>query len=259
MNGPESALPVTSPLAIVGAGRLGHALTAALGASGLEVLGPFGRGYDGADDRPAVVLLCVPDREIEAAASALHPRESMLVGHCSGATTLAPIGPHEGFSLHPLMTVPRTGARFAGAAAAVAGRTPRALRTATDLAGLLGMTAVQVPDGDRIAYHAAAAVASNQLLAVLDLSAQLASSVGVERKYLGPIVHATVDNWLATGAARALTGPVVRGDEQTLHGHREAVRERVADDASLFDALLEATRRLAASASSEQPPADTRE
>ena len=234
-------------VAIVGNGRLGSALADALRTGGLDVRGPHGRGYDGTEV-PDIVLLCVPDREIGNAAGALRRRDGMLVGHCSGATTLAAIGPHEAFSLHPLMTIPREGARFAGAAAAVAGRTDRALRTARALARALGMTAVQVADDDRAAYHAAAAVASNQLLTVLELAERLGSTVGLRREHLGPIVRATVQNWLATGAAQALTGPVVRGDEATLRGHREAVRSRTADDLTLYDELLAATRRLAAAA-----------
>ena len=104
-------------IAIVGAGRLGTALAAALGAAGLDVRGPLGRGAEATGEE--VVLLCVPDGEIERAAAAIVP--GPLVGHCSGATGLAPLAPHEAFSLHPLMTVP-AGARptvFAGAGCAV--------------------------------------------------------------------------------------------------------------------------------------------
>src|SRR3954452_25428713 len=81
--------------AVVGRGRMGSALTAAL------ALGePLGRGADAAD--ADVVLLAVPDAEIAAAAAAIAP--GRLVGHLSGATTLDPLAPHEAFSLHPLMT-----------------------------------------------------------------------------------------------------------------------------------------------------------
>ena len=83
-------------IAIVGGGRLGRALTGALRATG-----PFGRGHDGAG--ADVVLLCVPDGEISAAAAAIAP--GPIVGHCSGATGLDVLAPHEAFSLHPLMTV----------------------------------------------------------------------------------------------------------------------------------------------------------
>ena len=248
-------------IAIVGAGRLGNALTAVLRTTGYAVLGPFGRGYDGLEESPDVVLLCVPDRQIAVAASALVERDGMLVGHCSGATTLRALGAHESFSLHPLMTIPHEGAVFTGATAAVAGSTDRALAAARTLAAGLGMNPVDVSDDDRIAYHAAASIASNQLLAVLELADSMASTVGLEREQLGPIVRATVDNWLATGAATALTGPVVRGDEEVLSGHRAAVRERSHADLPLYDALLTATRRLATRGATNrsaaaEPPTD---
>lgn len=234
------------PIAIVGAGRVGTALAAALRDAGSEVLGPFGRGYDGADHPPRTVLLCVPDREIAAAAAALRRRDGMLVGHCSGAMTLAALGGHEAFGLHPLMTIPRAGAQFSGATAAIAGSTDRAVTTAEGLARLLGMVTVRVADADRVAYHASAAIASNQLLTVLELAERLAATAGLQRAHLAPIVRATVDNWLATGASTALTGPVVRGDERTISGHRDVVGARRPADVTLYDALLAATRRLAA-------------
>ena len=97
-------------IAIVGNGRLGRALASALRASD-----PHGRGYAGAG--ADVVLLCVPDAEIAAAAAAIAP--GPLVGHCSGATGLDVLAPHEAFALHPLMTVTHAGADFAGAGCAV--------------------------------------------------------------------------------------------------------------------------------------------
>src|SRR3954452_20441491 len=123
--------------AVVGRGRMGSALTAALG------LGqPLGRGADAAHAH--VVLLAVPDAEIPSAAAAIAP--GRLVGHLSGATTLAPLAPHEAFSLHPLMTVTGSGTSFADASAAVAGSTDRALRVATELAEHLGLRPVEVAD-----------------------------------------------------------------------------------------------------------------
>src|SRR4051794_41912693 len=96
-----------SPVAIVGRGRLGGALTMALRGAGLAVDGPFGRGADGA--AADIVLLCVPDGEIAAAAAGIAP--GRLVGHCSGATTPAPLAGHRGLSLHPPMNLspPRAG------------------------------------------------------------------------------------------------------------------------------------------------------
>ena len=230
-------------IAIVGAGRLGTALAAALRAVGHAVRGPLGRGADGAG--AAAVLLCVPDREIAAAAAAVAP--GPLVGHCSGATGLAPLAPHEGFSLHPLMTVP-VGADhsvLAGAGCAVDGTTPRALATAEALAAALRMKAMRVAEEDRTAYHAAASIASNFLVTLEGAAERLAATAGVDRELLAPLVRAAVENWVRLGAADALTGPVARGDEATVERQREAVEERTPDLLPLFDAMVDATRDLA--------------
>jgi predicted short-subunit dehydrogenase-like oxidoreductase (DUF2520 family) len=236
-----SDTPARTRLAIVGRGRLGNALAAALSDSRYELLGPLGRGFDG--DGADVVLLCVPDAEIAAAAGQISP--GPLVGHCSGATGLRALTPHEAFSLHPLMTVTAQGAQFAGAGAAIAGTTPRALAVAGELARALGMRAVEVLERDRVAYHAAASIASNFLITLEAAAEQLASDAGVERELLVPLVRATIDNWAALGAERALTGPVARGDEQTVAAQRAAIAERAPDLLELFDVMVDRTRALA--------------
>jgi predicted short-subunit dehydrogenase-like oxidoreductase (DUF2520 family) len=242
-----SDTPACTRLAIVGRGRLGNALAAALSDSRYlsdshyELLGPLGRGFDG--DGADAVLLCVPDGEIAAAAGQISP--GPLVGHCSGATGLQALTPHEAFSLHPLMTVTEQGAQFAGAGAAIAGTTPRALAVADELAQALGMRAVEVLERDRVAYHAAASIASNFLITLEAAAEQLASDAGVERELLVPLVRATVENWAALGAERALTGPVARGDEQTIAAQRAAIAERAPDLLELFDVMVDRTRALA--------------
>ena len=222
-------------IAIVGAGRLGTVLAAALGAPS-----PLGRG---ADARGATaVLLCVPDAEIAAAAAAIEP--GPLVGHCSGASGLDVLSPHEAFSLHPLMTVP-AGAPpevLEGAGCAVDGSTARALELAHALAARLGMQATQVTDQDRAAYHAAASVASNFLVTLEGAAERLAATAGVERALLAPLVRAAVENWAARGAEEALTGPIARGDDETVARQRAAVAERTPDLLPLFDAMVDATR-----------------
>jgi predicted short-subunit dehydrogenase-like oxidoreductase (DUF2520 family) len=231
--------------AIVGQGRLGTALAGALRATGLVVDGPLGRGASpaGVD----AVLLCVPDAEIATAAAAVAP--GVPVGHCSGATGLGVLAGHEAFGLHPLMTVPATGTpAFAGAGAAVAGSTARALAIAHELAARLGLQATTVADEDRAAYHAAASIASNFLVTLEGAAERLAAGAGVDRALLAPLVRAAVENWARLGAAEALTGPIARGDEATVARQRAAVAERTPDLLPLFDALADATRSLAGSA-----------
>src|SRR4051794_27563585 len=103
--------PEAPTCAVVGAGRLGTVLAAALHA------GPALRRGEAPQDVD-VVLLCVPDGRISEVAETMP--EGPLLGHCSGATGLDVFGQREGFSLHPLMSTP-TGAspevlRGAGAA-----------------------------------------------------------------------------------------------------------------------------------------------
>jgi predicted short-subunit dehydrogenase-like oxidoreductase (DUF2520 family) len=220
---------------------LGNALAAALSGAGFEVDGPLARGADGSGSD--VVLLCVPDAEIANAAAVIAP--GRLVGHCSGATRLDVLFPHEAFSLHPLMTVTAGGASFTGAGAAIAGSTARARDCAAGLASVLGMRAVEVEEADRPAYHAAASIASNFLITVEAAAEQLAARVGIDRALLVPLVRAAVENWAALGAERALTGPVARGDEATVRAQRASIEQKEPELLGLFDALAEATRRVA--------------
>jgi predicted short-subunit dehydrogenase-like oxidoreductase (DUF2520 family) len=233
-----------STIAIVGRGRMGPALAGALSAAGHPVAGPLGRGFDGA--QASVVLLCVPDGEIAAAARAIAPRDGLLVGHCSGATGLGVLAPHEAFGLHPLMTVAHGAASFAGAGCAVAGTSDRALQAARTLAAALDMRAFAVADDDRPAYHAAAAIAANFLTTIEGAAERVAATAGVPREALVPLVRAAVENWAALGARAALTGPIVRGDEATVDRQRAAIAKRTPELLPLFDALVAATRDLAA-------------
>jgi predicted short-subunit dehydrogenase-like oxidoreductase (DUF2520 family) len=231
-------------IAVIGAGRLGTTLAAALRAAGLKVAGPLGRDPR-LDPATTLVLLCVPDGEIAAAASRVSP--GPLVGHCSGATTLEPLSGHEALGLHPLMTVPAGSPPeiLRGAAAAVDGSTPRALAAAEALATAVGMRPMRVAPEDRAAYHAAASVASNFVVTLGAAAERLAATAGVDRAALAPLVRAAVETWAELGPERALTGPIARGDEGTVARQREAVLDRTPELAPLFDALVDATRALA--------------
>jgi predicted short-subunit dehydrogenase-like oxidoreductase (DUF2520 family) len=230
-----------SSFALIGRGRMGTALAAALRAAGAEVRGPLGRGerVTSAD----VVLLCVPDREI-AAAAAVVPL-GPLVGHVSASAPLDLLEPHERFSLHPLLSVVGAGAQFAGAYCAIDASSAPALAAARELAATLGMRVKVVPREQRALYHAAASVASNFLITLEGAAERLASAVGLEREALVPLVRASVDNWARQGARGALTGPIARGDVATAARQREAVADTAPDLIPLWDALAAATRDLA--------------
>ena len=224
-----------SRIAIIGRGRLGTALAAALSAAGRPVEGPLGRGELPSPDAEAI-LLCVPDSQISAVAATIPP--GPLVGHCSGATPLSVLGERERFGLHPLMTVTDAGARFDGCGGAIGGSSPTARAFARELAESLGMNVIEIEDADRAAYHAAASIASNFLVTLESAAERM---LGHDRELLVPLVRATVENWARLGDA-ALTGPIARGDEETVERQRAAVEERAADLLPLFDAMVDATR-----------------
>jgi predicted short-subunit dehydrogenase-like oxidoreductase (DUF2520 family) len=246
---PDSPSPVFAELPdgfidIVGRGRMGEALASALGDAGIPVRGPLGRDADGAG--AAIVILCVPDGEIASASACI--AAGPIVGHVSASAPLDLLKPHERFNLHPLLSVIGAGASFAGAACAVEGSTTRSLGIARALAERLGMRPRTIAVSDRALYHAAASAASNFLVTVEGMAERLGERVGIDRGALAPLVRATVENWVANGAAGALTGPIVRGDEDTVSRQRVAVAQAAPEMLPLWDALAAGTRSLASSA-----------
>lgn len=235
-------------MGVVGPGRVGTALSAALRTAGVEVDGPVGRGEipRGCD----AILLTVPDAEIAAAAEVV-TAAAPFVGHTSGATPLSALL-HAGvpaFGLHPLQTFAHGEARLEGAGAAVAGTSPEALALATELAERLGMRPFEIDDSGRAAYHAAASVASNFLVTLEAAAEAIAAGAGLAREearaLLAPLVRQTADNVAALGPEDALSGPIARGDEATVAAQRAAVAETAPELLELFDELVRRTRALA--------------
>ena len=233
----------------MGAGRLGTAIAAALRASGLAVEGP-GRPRRGAAGLRAILLLCVPDAEIGAAAAAV-AGAAPFVGHVSGATPLAELAPAaragaETFGLHPLQTFapPPASVELAGAGCAVAGTTPEALGLARELAHALGMEPFEIDEAGRAAYHAAASIASNFLLA-LEAAAERVAAGGRARAR-----SRRARCWPRWCAGRSRTGsrsaPSGRSRDrwraattQTVGAQRAAVGGCAPELLALFDSLLE--------------------
>jgi predicted short-subunit dehydrogenase-like oxidoreductase (DUF2520 family) len=218
---------VIESVQIIGSGRVGSAVGARLAERGIVV---------GGDD-PDVVLLCVPDTAIADTAR----RQTIgrgWIGHTSGATPLAALGPHERrFSLHPLQTFDRSGdaAQFDGAWGAISGETPEALAVARELAELLGLQAFELAESDRTLYHAGAVFASNYLVTLQRAAVRL----GVPAEGLVPLMTRTIENGFE------LTGPIARGDWATVEAHREAIHAAHPELEPVYDALAEATVALA--------------
>ncbi len=235
-------------LRVIGAGRAGGALASALAEVGWEVVGLLGRG-DHVGDALAGADLCViatPDHAIAGVAAAVRPEPAdgppgAVLAHLAGSLGLGALAPHRRVAaLHPLVALPspELGARrlLAGPWFAVAGE-PIVQRAVSDLGGRW----FTVADADRATYHAAAAVASNHLVALLGQVERIAGSIGVPPEAYLDLARATLDNVAALGAAAALTGPVARGDWDTVARHLAALAE---DERDAYRALAAAARRL---------------
>ncbi len=212
---------------VIGSGRVGSAVTARLHERGLAVDG----------DDPDVVLLCIPDASISAKARDLVPGRGWI-GHVSGATPLAALDPHERrFSLHPLQTFDRSGdpTQLDGAWGAICGETEAALALARELAELLGLQPFELADESRTLYHAGAVFASNYLVTLQRAAVRL----GVPSEGLVPLMLRTIENGFD------LTGPLARGDWQTVKAHKQAIRAAHPELEHLYETLARATVMLA--------------
>jgi predicted short-subunit dehydrogenase-like oxidoreductase (DUF2520 family) len=228
--------------ALIGNGRAGNAFAAALAAAGREVVGPLGRDEYHLIGDCDVVLICVPDREIANVAARITP--GPIVGHCSGAIPLTVLEPHQRFGLHPLVAIPRNETLpFAGVGCAIAGSSDRAVELARYMAGLLKMEPFTIDDRDRRAYHTAACIAGNLPIAIWEVASQLAESKGVDSRYLVPLIQSVLDNW-ANDGARALTGPIARGDNEVVEAQRHVIADEQPEFLPLFDELVGLTRHL---------------
>ena len=241
-------------LAVIGDGRTGGSVTHAARAAGLDVhVGR--RGASAATASLAeVALLCVPDRSIASACAEVAEADPLpaYVGHVSGAAGIDVLAAArrrgaETFTLHPLQTIPTPDTDLAGAPAAVSGSSPAARDVAAALARRLGMVPFDVPAEHRAAYHAAAVLASNFLVALEESATELLTRAGVAdaRSVLAPLVLRSAANWADAGSA-ALTGPIARGDEDTVRAHLAAVRALAPELEPTYTALAERTREIAA-------------
>jgi len=225
-------------IGIVGPGRLGRSLGSLLADAGHEVT-LHGRGSPPGD--ADVVLLTVPDGAVADVARALSPGPVVL--HCAGALDTDVLAPHRRRgSFHPLMTFPGPEVALPdprGVPVALAG-TDEARSRGRELADALGMRAFEVP-GDRRLYHAAAVMAGNLVTVLMDEAASVLARAGVDRatafEVLRPLAERSVAN-AHHGLRRALTGPIARGDDATLAGHRLALSAHHPVALALYEPLV---------------------
>jgi predicted short-subunit dehydrogenase-like oxidoreductase (DUF2520 family) len=264
---------------IVGPGRVGQAMGKLLVGAGIEVrfvaarrleaarravrfIGsgtPVGLDSKKVADVP-VILLTVSDAALAPLAKQLKGLRSDWRGktvlHTCGALPSAVLRPLQRpgaavGSLHPFQTIPdpRRGVRnLSGCYWGIEGDA-RARRVATRLVKALGGIPFRVVAGRKALYHAAAFLACPTIVTLLDRSARLLRLAGVPariaRPMLGRFVRETIGNFERLGARRALTGPAVRGDWQTIAHHRRALRRSAPDFVPVYQELVRAMMRLA--------------
>jgi predicted short-subunit dehydrogenase-like oxidoreductase (DUF2520 family) len=228
---------------LIGPGRAGRSLAIALSNAGWGLAGMLGRHDDlhfaarGVD----VLVIATPDSAVAQVSAVVEPSPTTVVLHLAGSLGLDVLDPHpRRASVHPLVTLPepRSGATrlAAGGFFAVAGD-PLAL----DLVAALGGQPLAVSDDARAAYHAAACLAANHVVALLGQVERVAATAGVPLAAFTGLARGAVDDVAAVGPALALTGPVARGDRATIERHRAVLdpSERPA-----YDALVELSQRL---------------
>ncbi len=265
--------PAALALGVIGPGRAGIGLALAWARVG-HVVRLHGRRAKpvpspltltvGAADQPppwlgqvSVVILAVPDDVIphlgEMLAAGGGLRAEQVVLHLSGSRghdalhALAASGAALG-SLHPLQTLvepDRAPLHLRGAWAAVEGM-PRAVEMAERLAREIGLRPFRLRPEDKPLYHAGAVFASNYFVVVEAIAEQLLRRAGLSDadawSALRPLVRGTLDNLVRDGPLKALTGPVLRGDAETVTRHLAALP---ADTVQLYRGLSAAALELA--------------
>lgn len=228
---------------LIGPGRAGRSIAAAMTAIGWEHVDTFGRhdeittAADGVD----VCVVATPDSVIADVAGRVRLGDAVLM-HLSGATQLDVLRGHRAASLHPLVSLadPSIGAEALRSAWFAVAGDPVAQRLAEDLSGKWFV----VGDENRALYHGAAAIAANHLVALLGQVERIAHEIDVPFDAFIDLVRSSVDNAAQLGTAAALTGPIVRGDEGTIQIHRDAIAARLPSELAGYDAMLAEARRL---------------
>jgi predicted short-subunit dehydrogenase-like oxidoreductase (DUF2520 family) len=275
---PAAAAPARLRVGIIGAGRVGAVLGAALSAAGHDVVAASGlstasaeraaRLLPGVPLLPAdevvaaadLVVLAVPDDTLTGLVAGLAEtgawRAGQITFHTSGAHGLAALAPAQlagvlPLALHPAMTftgAPEDVDRLAGAPFGVTSR-PEHRPVAETLVLEMGGEPFFVAEADRRLYHAALVTGANHLVTLVAEAADLLRSAGVDEpaRVLAPLLTAALDNGLRRGD-RGLTGPVSRGDAGTVRDHLETLTERAPDSVAAYVAMAQRTTERALAA-----------
>jgi predicted short-subunit dehydrogenase-like oxidoreductase (DUF2520 family) len=245
---------------VIGAGKVGTALSRALRAKGVRVTLRAAR--KGAPRGPVdadLLVLAVRDGQLEALVRDLSARRSVekrtAVVHCAGALGPEPLAPLRALSLgvaqmHPMISFASTKLTpsLARGQMNVDGDA-RAVRVATRVARLLGMSPRRLPGLDKVVYHASAGLVANGAAALAAAGTELLERAGIDPKLaarmLGPLLRSVADNVERLGLPESLTGPVRRGDERAVRRHLEVIRTHCPSIVPLYRELVLAQLPLA--------------
>lgn len=275
------ARPGRLGVGVIGAGKVGAVLGAALRAAEHAVVGVSAVSEASREraenllpgvpvleipdivERAELVLLAVPDDALPELVQGLATlgawQPGQLVAHTSGRFGVGVLQPVRAvgaipLALHPAMTFTGMSLDLTRLMDCTFGVTadPAMLPIAQALVVEMGAEPVAIAEADRTLYHAALAHGSNHLVTLVAQSAELLRSIGVESpdRMLGPLLRATMENALASGES-ALTGPVARGDVGTVSAHAAALAEyddgTDGDILGAYVAMARATARRAGS------------
>ncbi len=215
---------------------------------------PVGTSIQVIPDEIELLILAVPEDALPTIAEALVRRfgsglKGTAVGHLSGsvsADVLLPVKKKGGvtFSLHPIQAFPATAdlderrALLRGISYGFEGD-DRAIPIARQITRRLGGRFVRVPKKGKIAYHLACVFASNFIMALHEAARRLTATAGgtLRMEDLHPLMESALRQVLRHGAARAMTGPVVRGSRETLRRHMRQLQRSNPELAAAYSAL----------------------
>lgn len=207
-----------------------------------------------------VILIAVPDSEISSVAQELariggEELKGKIVLHTSGALSSAVLQPLRAHgasagSMHPLQSFSGVGVPpLEGKVFALEGDL-QAVKVARQIARALGGTPVQVAGANKALYHAAAAMAAGQVLAIVESATEMLISIGMRRREatraLLPLSRQVLENFERIGPKAAWTGPLARGDYSIIATHRDALSHRSSEEAAAYDVLNRLAARVLA-------------
>ena len=275
--------------AVVGCGKVGTALTTFLLKKGYRPVGFASRtlasarrlatlaNKDRFSESPwqitanaQIIFITTPDSAIEATCNSIAQHQGFPAGaivlHCSGALSsdilksAADAGAFVG-SMHPLQSFASIEIRenpFLQVIISVEGNS-RAVEASRTMSEDLGAVCMQIQTRAKMLYHAAAVVASNYLVTLMDLVFSLAEPAGIARsealKAMAPLIHGTLANIEKVGIPEALTGPIARGDSQIVARHLEQIQDQAPGLLDLYKTLGRHTVPIALAKKSLSPQA----